>query len=103
MRTAIIGIGDLGVEIARVLLKAGHTVAVYNRTASKARALEGDGATIAATPREAVLEAEVVLTVVWDDAALEAVTLGPDGILEGLAKEAVDACLSTVSIELAKR
>ena len=93
----------MGLEIGANLLRSGHRLTVYNRTAGKSQELERRGATAASTPKEAVSEAEIVLTIVLDDAAMEEVTLGPDGILEALPKSAVHVGLSTIGIEFAKR
>ncbi len=103
MKVALIGLGKMGLEIAENLMRSGHRLTVYNRTQSKAQPLKELGAKIASTPREAVADAEVVLTIVLDDQAFETVTFGPDGILEALGEEAVHAGLSTLSIEFAKR
>jgi 3-hydroxyisobutyrate dehydrogenase-like beta-hydroxyacid dehydrogenase len=103
MKLTVIGLGKMGTEIVTNLLRAGHDVTVYNRTAEKARILESRGAKVALTPQEAVSVAQVVLTIVLDDAALEEVTFGPNGIIDGLPEGAVHAGLSTISVELAKR
>lgn len=93
----------MGLAMATNLLKAGHSVSVYNRTASKADPLKELGATVAATPAEAVRHAAVVFTMVTDDAALEAITTGPDGLLSGLAPKAVHASCSTVAPDTNRR
>jgi 3-hydroxyisobutyrate dehydrogenase-like beta-hydroxyacid dehydrogenase len=103
MKLTVIGLGKMGIEIVTNLLRAGHDVTVYNRTAGKARILESRGARVALTPQEPVSLAEVVLTIVLDDAALEEVTLGANGIIDGLPESSVHAGLSTISVELAKR
>jgi 3-hydroxyisobutyrate dehydrogenase-like beta-hydroxyacid dehydrogenase len=92
-----VGLGAMGSRLARRLLDAGHTVAGYNRTVDKARALESNGLKVAATPREAAESAAAVFSMVTDDAALRAVALGPDGILAGLGRGAVLVEMSTVS------
>ncbi|QNE39108.1 hypothetical protein F1C16_05850 [Hymenobacter sp. NBH84] len=68
---AFLGLGSMGAAMATNLLKAGFPLTVYNRTASKAEPLRQQGATVAATPVEAVREATVVFTMVTDDKALE--------------------------------
>ena len=103
MNVALIGLGKMGIEIARNLLQSGHCLTVYNRTAGKAQELATRGAKIASTPGEAVSLAEVVLTIVLDDAAFEEVAFGPDGIVDALPSGAVHAGLSTISVELARR
>ena len=76
-RVAVIGLGGMGSRIARRLLDAGHELTVWNRTREKAEAL---GVPVAASPVEAAAQAEVVITMVADPTALEAVTEGPEGV-----------------------
>jgi 3-hydroxyisobutyrate dehydrogenase-like beta-hydroxyacid dehydrogenase len=92
-----VGLGTMGSRLARRLLDAGHTVHGYNRSAGKARALEGAGLKLAPTPRSAADGAEAVFSMVSDDAALRAVAFGHDGILAGLRRGAVFVEMSTVS------
>lgn len=94
---AFVGLGAMGSRLARRLLDARHPVTGYNRSATKARALEAAGLKLAATPRAAAEGAAVVFSMVTDDAALRAVALGPDGIVAGLGCGAVWAEMSTVS------
>ena len=79
-RVAFIGVGAMGGRMARRLLDAGHELTVWNRTPSKATPLVDAGAARAPTPAEAARGAEVVITMVADRAALEAVSEGPEGI-----------------------
>jgi 3-hydroxyisobutyrate dehydrogenase/2-hydroxy-3-oxopropionate reductase len=79
-RVAFIGVGAMGGRMARRLLDAGHELTVWNRTESKASPLLEAGAASAATPAEAAGRAEVVITMVADQAALKAVSEGPEGI-----------------------
>jgi len=71
----------MGAPMIRHLLRAGHRVQVWNRTAAKAAALVADGARLAATPREMAREADVAMLCVADAAAVEAVVFGADGLL----------------------
>jgi 3-hydroxyisobutyrate dehydrogenase len=97
MRVTVLGTGLMGAGMARSLLRAGHAVTVWNRTAARAEPLAGDGATVAGTPAEAVAGAEVVLVMLFDTASvlevigeagpseavwLQASTIGPDGMAE---------------------
>jgi 3-hydroxyisobutyrate dehydrogenase len=66
---AILGLGTMGSGMARRLLGAGFPVTLYNRTRSRTEALAGEGASVAATPREAAAGAEVVIAMLADDAA----------------------------------
>jgi len=81
MQVAVLGAGTMGAGMTRSLLRAGHTVRVWNRTAARAEALAADGATVAGSPAEAVRGAEVVLVVLFDTAA----------VLDVLAEAAGDA------------
>jgi 3-hydroxyisobutyrate dehydrogenase len=73
---AILGTGQMGAAMARRLLTAGHSVTVWNRTAARAAALGKLGATVAATPQEAVREAGVVITMLTDAAAVSDTLFG---------------------------
>jgi 3-hydroxyisobutyrate dehydrogenase-like beta-hydroxyacid dehydrogenase len=106
MNIAFLGLGNMGSPLARLLLKAGHEVAVWNRTAEKARALIAEGAVAVDTASQAVAEAEVVFSMLNDDAAVVAVVLGEngsDGILTTLKPGAIHVSLSTISVALSKR
>src|ERR1700733_3330806 len=79
-----IGLGSLGAPIAENLLASGHPLTVWNRTASKAEALVGKGATVVQSPREVATRGRTVVTILWDDASLEEVVRS-EGFLEGLS------------------
>jgi 3-hydroxyisobutyrate dehydrogenase len=83
-----IGLGNMGLPMAKNLLKAGFEVIVYNRTAAKAAPLVEAGASLAGSPGELWEKADTVITMVADDAALKQVHEGPDGLLAGLANGA---------------
>ena len=102
MRVGFIGLGGMGSGMAANLLKAGHALTVYNRTAAKAEALVGDGAALAKIPGEAA-RGDVVITMLADDAAVEAVVFGSDGVLAGLKPGAIHISMSTISVALAER
>ena len=72
-RVAVLGTGIMGAPMARNLLKAGFPVRVWNRTPDKARVLAADGAALAETPADAVREAEFVITMLTNAAAVLAV------------------------------
>ena len=69
--------------MARRLLGAGFAVTVFNRTPARAEPLAAAGARVAGSPREAAAGAEVVFSMVADDAASRAMWLGPDGAIAG--------------------
>ena len=102
MKVGFIGLGSMGLPLARHALQAGHTVTVYNRTRDRAEPLRSLKPTIAATPAAAARGADVLLTMVADDDALETVMLGEDGALTGLGRGAVHVSLSTISPKLSR-
>lgn len=98
-----VGLGAMGGRMARRLLDAGYTVHGYNRTASKAADLVRAGLRLAASPREVAERAAAVFTMVTDDAALEAVTRGPQGLVAGLTRDGILIEMSTVSPAVVER
>jgi 3-hydroxyisobutyrate dehydrogenase-like beta-hydroxyacid dehydrogenase len=99
MKIGFIGLGQMGSAMAANLLKAKHEVAVWNRSPDKADALVQAGARRTTSPRDAA-GGEVVMTMLADDSALEAVVYGEDGILDA---PALHVSHSTISIALANR
>lgn len=97
MRLAVLGTGIMGAPMARNLLRAGHEVRIWNRTAAKAEALASDGAEPAPTPAEALPDAEAVLTMVSDADALEQ-TMIDSGALEAMPSRAIWIRTSTVGL-----
>ena len=85
MRVGFAGLGNMGVPIARNLLRAGHDLTVYNGTRSKAEALASAGAKVANSLAEASAP-EVVITMLADDPAVEQTNFGDGGILNTLAR-----------------
>jgi 3-hydroxyisobutyrate dehydrogenase-like beta-hydroxyacid dehydrogenase len=91
----IIGMGHMGSHMAPRLIHAGYHLTVYDRTREKAQAIAG--ATVAETPEEAAANSDVVIPIVSNDAALEEVMLGPNGVLAGTHAGSVIIDMSTVS------
>jgi 3-hydroxyisobutyrate dehydrogenase-like beta-hydroxyacid dehydrogenase len=79
-------------------VRAGHDVAVWNRSNEKARPLVEAGATLGTSPRDAVAGRDVVLTMLADDAALDVVLSGENGILAGLKAGALHVSMSTIAV-----
>ena len=98
-RVAVLGLGIIGGGIAKNLIGRGFPVTVYNRGREKALPFETAGATVAGTPAEAVVDAEVVICAVADDRASEAVWLGQDGALAAARADATLVECSTLSTE----
>lgn len=99
----LIGLGLMGHPMGTNLLKAGHELTVWNRTASRGDDLVAQGAKRAASPREVAAASEVVLTIVSDPPALESVLWGESGVFSGLHRGSVLIESSTVSPGLEKR
>jgi len=98
MRVAVLGTGIMGAPMARNIAAAGHEVRAWNRTRERAEPLAQRGVTVAGTPAEAVDGADVVVTMLSDGAAVEAVVADlpfPDG--------SVWAQMSTVGVEAIER
>jgi len=103
MKLGFVGLGQMGFGMAANLIKAGHELSVYNRTAEKAAKLVALGARLSPTPADAARGAEAVVTMVADDKALEAVVFGPSGFLSTLPHGAVHVSASTISVAIAEK
>ncbi len=90
----------MGLPMARNLVQRGFRVRVYNRSEGKSRELEKLGALTASVPAEVVAADGIVVTMVSDDQALRAVTMGTDGICGRLGHGGLHVSMSTVSPEL---
>jgi len=99
MNIAFIGLGNMGRGMAQNLIKAGHHLTVWNRTHSRAESLD---AKIANSPADAARHAEVVITMLADDKAVELVVFGRDGFLESLPAAATHISASTISVDLSR-
>jgi 3-hydroxyisobutyrate dehydrogenase-like beta-hydroxyacid dehydrogenase len=94
---AVLGTGHMGSSMSRALAKAGFELVLYNRTPSRAAPLAEElGARQAASAAEAVASADVVISMVADEAAVEALYRGEGGAIDGLAAGKVVADMSTV-------
>ncbi|MFP4345150.1 MAG: NAD(P)-dependent oxidoreductase [Anaerolineales bacterium] len=102
-KLAYLGLGVMGSGMAGRLLEAGYPVTVWNRTPEKAQPLVEQGATQVGTPAEAVAEAEVILYCLADDAAVEAVVYGEEGILKGGHRGQIAVDMSTVYPETSRK
>ena len=103
MKIAFLGLGNMGLAMARNLLRAGHDVTVWNRTLSKADELLAHKAKVAGSVAEAVQMAEIVITMLADDHAVASAVLAPGGVLESMAPAAIHVCMSTVSVAIAQQ
>jgi len=102
-RLGFIGMGAMGSRMAGRLLAAGYDLTVYNRERERTRMLEQRGAKVAATPRELASRADIILSSVADDAAVENVMTGSDGALAAARPGATFIEMSTISPAMSRR
>jgi 3-hydroxyisobutyrate dehydrogenase len=95
---ALLGLGIMGSGMAHRLLGAGFPLTIYNRTAEKAAPFVERGAKVVAKPRDAVARAEIIISMVADDAASRSVWLGEQGALSAALPGAVLIESSTLSL-----
>jgi 3-hydroxyisobutyrate dehydrogenase len=99
MNITFLGLGAMGSRMAANLIKAGHSVTVWNRDAAKADPLIAQGAKLADAPKTASQSAEIVISMVRDDEASHTVWLAPDtGAMHGMKKDALAIECSTLTI-----
>jgi 3-hydroxyisobutyrate dehydrogenase-like beta-hydroxyacid dehydrogenase len=103
LKLAFIGLGVMGFPMAGHLAQAGHKVTVYNRTAAKAEAwVAQHGGSSAATPAQAVRDADVVFACVGNDDDLREVTIGDQGAFAGMKQGTIFADHTTASAQVAR-
>jgi 3-hydroxyisobutyrate dehydrogenase-like beta-hydroxyacid dehydrogenase len=100
MNVGFIGLGNMGLPMARNLLKAGHKVTVYNRTRERAESLRAEGAILASQAGDAD-GGDVLITMLADDRAVNEVVFGGQ-LIPKLAPGAVHISMSTISVALAQ-
>ncbi|HJV67495.1 MAG TPA: NAD(P)-dependent oxidoreductase [Geomonas sp.] len=103
MNVALIGLGRMGSAIAPNLIKAGHALTVFNRTRSRSEPFAKMGAVVAETIGAAATGAELVITMLADDHAVEDVVFSTGGVLQLLPRDAIHVSMSTISVALSRR
>jgi 3-hydroxyisobutyrate dehydrogenase-like beta-hydroxyacid dehydrogenase len=107
VRVAFVGIGKMGLPMAGNIARAGHEVTVFNRTLERCDPLRDDGATVATSAAEAVREAEVLVTMLADPAAVSSQILADEAVLgdapEGLVWLEMSTIGPTAAREFAAR
>jgi len=96
-KIGFIGLGVMGMSMCKNLLKAGYSITVWNRTASKMKEPVSMGATSADSPKEVAQKSDVVIIMVGDSPDVEEVVLGPSGVLEGAEPGLVVIDMSSIS------
>ncbi len=102
MKVGFIGLGRMGQGMARRVLDAGNDLIVYNRTPEKAKDLGDAGATVVDTIAAVTQDRDVVITMVTDDAAIEAIAKGDGGLIEALPQGKIHLAMGTNSVEMTK-
>ncbi|MGA3032040.1 MAG: NAD(P)-dependent oxidoreductase [Terracidiphilus sp.] len=103
MKIGFLGLGKMGTPMAQRLIAAGHELRVWNRTEGKTEPLLREGAIAAATPAEAELGADAVITMLFDDVANEAAIFGPNGLMDALEPGSLHISCSTIGVALSER
>jgi 2-hydroxy-3-oxopropionate reductase len=102
-RTGFIGLGIMGLPMAVNLVEAGYPLTVHNRSRGAVEELSARGATPADSPREVAAKSEVVITMLPDSPEVEAVVLGPGGVLEGISEGSLYIDMSTIDPAVSRR
>lgn len=95
-KIGFIGLGNLGSPIALNLIDSGHTLYVYNRTASKSVPLAAKGAIVCDSVASLAKQCDIVFTIVSDDTALKNICEGENGLLNHLQKDSIHISMSTI-------
>ena len=103
MRIGFLGLGAMGTPMALRLLAAGHELSVWNRTEERTKPLLREGAIAAATPAEAELGADAIITMFPDDAAYEEVLFGVPRLIDALSPGLLHILCGAISVPLAQR
>jgi len=103
MKIGFLGLGNMGTPMALRLLAAGNELSVWSRTEERTKTLIHEGAIAAATPAEAELGADAVITMLLDDAAYEEVLFGVHRLIDVLSPGVLHILCGTISLGLADR
>ena len=103
IKIGFLGLGNMGTPMALRLLAAGHELSVWNRSEERTKPLIHEGAIAAATPAEAELGSDAVITMLFDDAAYEEVLFGTHRLIDALSPGALHISCSTISVAFSER
>jgi 3-hydroxyisobutyrate dehydrogenase-like beta-hydroxyacid dehydrogenase len=96
-KIGLVGLGKMGNPMVKRLIEKGYTVTVYDKIKDRAKELTGAGALMTDSSKAVAASADVIISMIPDDRALEAVALGKEGILEGAREGKILIDMSTVS------
>src|SRR5881227_3152746 len=94
MQIGFIGLGIMGMPMAKHLMEAGHSLVVWSKTKSKAESLKQK---TAANPADLAKQCDLIFLIVSDTAGVEETAMGPGGLIEGIKKDAVVCDCTTIS------
>ncbi len=103
VRIGFLGLGKMGTPMALRLLAAGYELSVWNRGEERTKRLIHEGAIAAATPAEAELGSDAVITMLLDDAAYEEVFFGVHRMIDALSPGVLHILCGTISVTLGER
>jgi len=103
MKIGFLGLGSMGTPMALRLLAAGYELSVWNRSEERTKPLIHEGAIAAATPAEAELGSDAVITMLLDDGAYEEVLFGVHRLIDALSPGVLHIACGTISMVLAER
>ena len=102
-KIAFVGLGIMGKPMSKNLLKAGHSVVVFDVAPAPVADVVAAGGAAAKSSKEAASQADVIITMLPDGPEVEAAVLGPGGILEGAAKGSTVVDMSSISPVVAQK
>jgi 3-hydroxyisobutyrate dehydrogenase-like beta-hydroxyacid dehydrogenase len=97
MKIAYLGLGHMGSGMVRCLLRAGHSLRVWNRSGDKMAPLVAEGAVASASPAEAIDGSDLVISCLMDDASIHAVFDGAEGLIAKMTPNSIHLCVTTIS------
>lgn len=103
MKIGFLGLGNMGTPMALRLLAAGHELSVWSRSEERTKPLIHEGAIAAATPAEAELGSDAVITMLLDDAAYEEILFGVHRLIDVLSPGVLHLLCGTISMAFAER
>jgi 3-hydroxyisobutyrate dehydrogenase-like beta-hydroxyacid dehydrogenase len=97
-----IGLGNMGINMAKNLISEGYHLQVYNRTTAKAKELDPSSITVCKTPAEAAEGVEILISMLTEDDIVREAVIGENGILKTFSKNAVHISMSTIAPDTSK-
>ncbi|MDA1190988.1 MAG: NAD(P)-binding domain-containing protein, partial [Candidatus Poribacteria bacterium] len=101
-KVGFIGLGIMGRPMAKNLIEAGFELTVWNRSKAKIDTVVGYGATGASSPKEVAEKSEIIITIVSDSPDVVAVSLGENGIIEGIKPGSIQIDMTTMSPQITR-